>query len=341
MTIDILGEAYVKIADLLCSPDFADRVDRPHVKALAESIRDLALIHPPMVRQSDGKVAAGEDRIAAHCVLERDEVRVTLIGCSDEELEAIRAAENKHRRADVSADQLLAMVEDMTVTIGPLPDGFTVGPGEIQVVREPGRPKERRTEAIEAVADETGRSAEAVRKAVERAASKRAVASIEQWGTAQPEEWLAPIVAQRVALTNASDKIRAAMAELTRMQRKSPIDEDTSWRIHSELQAKASAIRMMRPACVCAWCKNRGDYVVECTACSGRGFLTEEQSAMVPEELKDPTRAMRGGTLILLYSAEDAVPLEPARGVIESYDLGACDERTAAAEADELADLFA
>lgn len=333
MTIDILGEAYVKIADLLCSPDFADRVDRPHVKALAESIRELVLIHPPMVRQSDGKVAAGEDRIAAHCVLERDEVRVTLIGCSDEELEAIRAAENKHRRADVSSEQLLAMVEETAA--------FEALEPPNDEPAKPGRPKERRTEAIEAVADETGRSPEAVRKAVERAASKRAVASIEQWGTEQPEEWLAPIVAQRVALTNASDKIRAAMAELTRMQRKSPIDEDTSWRIHSELQAKASAIRLMRPACVCAWCKNRGDHVVECTACSGRGFLTEEQAAMVPEELKDPTRAMRGGKLTLLYRADDPVPPEPARGVIESYDLGAVDERAVTAEDDDLTDLFA
>lgn len=317
MTIEIIGEQLVPIADLLCSPSFADRLKQPHVIALAESIRDTVLINPPMVRQSDGKVAAGEDRIAAHVILDREFVRATLIECDDDELEAIRKAENKHRRVELSAEELLARVEALGIE---LPGAEEFAPPMTQeaiesasqippVLREgPGRPKERRTVAIEAVAEDTGRSADAVRKAVERAKAKREVTSIELWGTEQPVEWLEPVLAQRVSLTGASDKLRAAMAELTRMQKKSPIDDKVSWELHEALQARAHLIRSLRPACVCAWCKNRGDYVADCTACGGRGFLTEEQLAMVPEELKNPNVVMRNGVSVPL-AQEAADPL--------------------------------
>ncbi len=322
MTIEIIGEQLVPIADLLCSPSFADRLKQPHVIALAESIRDTVLINPPMVRQSDGKVAAGEDRIAAHVILDREFVRATLIECDDDELEAIRKAENKHRRVELSAEELLARVEALGVAQAEpttisfstvLPDDSYPTRATLDAAREamregPGRPKERRTVAIEAVAEDTGRSADAVRKAVERAKAKREVTSIELWGTEQPAEWLEPVLAQRVSLTGASDKLRAAMAELTRMQKKSPIDDKVSWELHEALQARAHLIRSLRPACVCAWCKNRGDYVAECTACGGRGFLTEEQLVMVPEELKNPHVAMRDGVSVPL-AQEAADPL--------------------------------
>jgi hypothetical protein len=186
----------------------------------------------------------------------------------------------------------------------PMPD-FDLAPVE-PLRPAPGRPKETRTAAIEAVADETGRSTEAVRKAVERAAAKRALSSVEQWGTEQPGEWLEPVLAQRLALTDASDKIRAAMAALTRMQKKSPIDDALSWKLHEDLQARAHSIRMLRPACVCAWCKNRFEYVAECTACGGKGFLNEEQALAVPDELKTAHVAMRNGASVPLTFTQEA-----------------------------------
>lgn len=309
MTVEILGDAYVEIGNLVCSPGFEERTRKPHVAALAESIRDTVLIHAPMVRERDSQVVAGEDRVAAYCVLDRPEIRVTLVECSDEELEAIRAAENKFRRQDISAEELLARVEALAPTI-PAPGepvmeweaasatallddmGLTI---ERHPLTGPGRPKKARTVALEAVAEETGKSVESVRKATERAAAKRDKASIELWGTEQPTEWLDRVQAQRRLLTGASDKVTAAMASLTRLQTRSPIDDALSHELHLALQEKAHAIRALRPACVCAWCKNT---VPDCTACGGRGYLTESQAAMVPEELKAGSVVVVGGKVV-------------------------------------------
>lgn len=332
MTVEILGDAYVAIANLECSPGFEERTRKPHVIALAESIRDTVLINAPMVRERDSKVAAGEDRIAAYCVLDRPEIRVTLVECSDEELEAIRSAENKFRRSDISAEELLARVEAMapqasapceccqgeTVATDSGAECVICGwrqraPGDQAPLVGPGRPKKARTVAMEAVAAETGRSHESVRKATERAAARRDKASIELWGTEQPAEWLEPIQAQRRLLTGASDKVTAAMASLTRLQTRSPIDDALSHELHLALQEKAHAIRALRPACVCAWCKNT---VPDCTACGGRGYLTESQAAMVPEELKAGSVVVVGGKVASL--ASDWVVNDEAPGNAEA-----------------------
>jgi ParB-like chromosome segregation protein Spo0J len=87
-----------------------ERTKAPHVQALADSIKEVGLLHYPMLRQSDLRVIHGEDRIAAHYLSEIIDVPCTLVECSDEELLTIRKHENAHRR-DESAAELLARVE--------------------------------------------------------------------------------------------------------------------------------------------------------------------------------------------------------------------------------------
>jgi hypothetical protein len=110
--ITLIGQFSVEIDSM----DFDDpgafiaRTTSPHVLALWESIKEVGLLHHPMLRQSDLRVIHGEDRIAAHYAGGATEVACTLVECTDEELLTIRRHENAHRR-DESAAELLARVE--------------------------------------------------------------------------------------------------------------------------------------------------------------------------------------------------------------------------------------
>jgi hypothetical protein len=110
--ITLIGQFSVDIGHMdFDDPDaFIARTTSPHVLALWESIKEVGLLHHPMLRQSDLRVIHGEDRIAAHYAGGATEVACTLVECTDEELLTIRRHENAHRR-DESAAELLARVE--------------------------------------------------------------------------------------------------------------------------------------------------------------------------------------------------------------------------------------
>lgn len=299
--IEHLGEATLPISALLVSDGFSERLARPNVIKLSESIRELTLLQAPIVRASDSRVAAGEDRVAACCLLDLEELVCRLVECSDEELEAIRKAENDCRR-NVSADELLAMVEEEAeaqLTDAEAEAMIEAMSGTNSVTRgstaKPGRKKEKRTQAIEAVAAEVGRSTEAVRKATERAERKREAASIETWGREQPAGWLEQVSSVRAMMTEAAAKVQAAMAALTRVSDTGVLRPEVGLRLYADLKTEAHALRAARPSCVCAWCKNLPKVVKACTACHGRGYLSEEAAESVPEALKTPVAVMTGG----------------------------------------------
>jgi ParB-like chromosome segregation protein Spo0J len=291
MTIEIIGEAYLELGELVCSDGWAERLERKHVRELAENIKGLVLIHPPMVRSSDRVVIAGEDRVAACALNEETHVRVTLVECDDAELEAIRAAENRHRRSESGAELLQLLEEaEQAIAAPPAPEEAAE-----PVKRGRGRPKGSRNQAIERVAAETDRSVDAVRKAVDREERTRELATIELWGTTQPAEWLEPVLKRRAALTKAAEKLQAAMSTLTTLQKLAPISDQVSYSLHERLKEMAAELRGQRPACVCAWCKNEPALVEDCTACGGDGYLSQERAAMVPADLKSPAITVRRG----------------------------------------------
>lgn len=302
--IERCGEVLVPISSLVCGDGFEARLERPHVRALADSIKRLGgehpvngVIHHPVVRASDNKVGAGEDRIAAMCLLDQDNMLVSLVECSDEELEAMREAENKFRRNVVPAE-LLAMVESRAEELEA--DEFDIddhcGPEEStrridsakNMLAQPGRPMSPRGEAIREVAAEVGRSPDAVRKSAERAAKRAKAESFETWGTTQPKHWTERVSKLKRELENTADKLRAAMAALTRAEMVEKLPAEM-WQLHEQLKLAASRCKLQSPACVCAYCKNmtdRPEVGGACEACGGRGYLTAEQEALVPAELR-------------------------------------------------------
>jgi len=142
------------------------------------------------------------------------------------------------------------------------------------VKRGRGRPKGSKKAhalAVEAVAAEVGRTAEAVRKVEERIRIKKECAVLEDWGTTQPPEFLDPLLEARVAFTDAAAKVQAAMACLTRLGTASALRDGVLATSQESLRALAYQLRARRPAAVCAWCKNLSSMVGPCKACNGLG----------------------------------------------------------------------
>jgi hypothetical protein len=57
---------------------------------------------------------------------------------------------------------------------------------------------------------------------------------------------------------------------------------DAAQRIKSDLDQADAEIKFAKPYCVCVYCKNTGD----CTACKGKGWLTEQVYKAAPKGLK-------------------------------------------------------
>lgn len=392
MTIALQGLREVAIDNLIVSDEFPLRLERPHVRELADSIHELGCIHPPLARQEpDGAytVGPGEDRVAAHVLLGLPAVTVRLIACEDHELELLREAENRMRRKESPAE-LLEMVERLTAErdrareleasassdatalrdelseleakaggvavaamvrdntpLAPLVDGdYSVvlgDDGKFRVEqpdddglidedpppRKGGKPKTDRMRAVERVAAQTGRPVETVRKAVEREERRREKASIELWGREQPPEWLEPVLALRAAISGVYDRLKGAAGTLT----KTRLDLGDE---REALKTTARAIRSRRPAAVCAWCKNVDRYVVDCTACKGVGWISEEMLEQVPEALRDPRKAMVQGQevelewepLAIVATAQELADMSENNEHEEDLGLAAMDERS-------------
>lgn len=309
--MQVYGEQEVSIADLVCSDDFAARLERASVRAMADSIAKVGLIHPPLVRARDGAVGPGEDRIAAHVLLGRPTVVARLIECTDEELDAMREQENAVRRKE-SAAELAAMVAlhidapaDIGAATGPIVEMWDVAPpaelvAEVAAAverddrittRRRGRPRTPKNAAVAKVAGDTGRSPEAIRKALEREQARQQAGAVETWGRPQPEAWLEHVSDMRATLTEGADKLKITVARLKRSRTLGiPMDE-----LREQLREAGRAIRGARPAAVCAWCKNLPDLVGNCTACKGLGWISEELAEQIPEALRDPRQVMVQG----------------------------------------------
>lgn len=283
--ITILGEQIVDIERLVVSDDFADRLSAPRVQRLADSIDETTLIHPPMVRASDGVVVAGEDRVAAYCLRDRTTMPARLVECSDEAVAAMREAENAVRR-HLPPAELAARVEEVAQVVRAPEE-----PGS-----RPGRRKTARGRAVEQVAKEERRSPVAVRKAAERERKRQDGSRLELWGRPQPEAWLEQVGHARLEMTESAYRVQAALATCTRLKESgaAPLELE---RVREALVAAGALLRANRPSCVCGYCKNLPGIVAECIACAGRGYLTEAQAENMPGTLKEPSKVMVAGKL--------------------------------------------
>ncbi|WP_250518935.1 ParB/RepB/Spo0J family partition protein [Caballeronia sp. ATUFL_M1_KS5A] len=83
--------------------------------SLAESIREVGLVEPVVVRRVEGgyQLIAGERRLRAHKLLDLDEIKAAVIECSDEDMAVLSLVENVGREdlTDYEIGQSLRVVE--------------------------------------------------------------------------------------------------------------------------------------------------------------------------------------------------------------------------------------
>jgi N6-adenosine-specific RNA methylase IME4 len=138
------------------------RRDLGDVAALAESIRDIGLLHPPVVR-SDGALVAGARRLAACTLLGWSEVPVRIIDL--EQIVRGEFAENAHRKDFLPSEIAAIMRELEPVEKAAAAERMTLG--KISPGSEPGRARDK----VAAFAGKSGRTIEKI-KAVFDAAEK-------------------------------------------------------------------------------------------------------------------------------------------------------------------------
>ena len=299
--------------DLLkCSDSFESRLGKVHVAKLAESIRDTGLIHPPVVRATDFEVIAGEDRVAAHVLLNRDEVLVDLVECTDEEVEAIRAAENGHRRPH-TADEVAALVakleaekeavEEVETWVANEADDFANGltdrgpqsgvddePITTEEAWEhveefgvggngpakPGRPPTTHGTAVIEAAEKLEVSPSTVYKKLRDAA--RSGPPFETWGREANPKVVARAAESYRAITTICDILRKAHTKALRADKWGTLNAAIACDMESEIKAMIETLELKRPIALCPDCFAQDD---DCHICNGLGYVGSDQ-AMKP-----------------------------------------------------------
>lgn len=296
-----IEQTMIGIDLLRCSDSFEQRLGQFHVASLAESIRECGIIHPPVVRASDYQVIAGEDRIAAHVLLNRDEVLVDLVECTDEEVETIREHENLHRRSATPAE-VKALVEQLeeeaveeveTVVTG-IDFGFQdhlveatvdTGTGELLKVEtvKRGRPKTARGAAVEEAANKLGVTTNAVYKKLQQA--KKDGPPFETWGREVDPKLVADAAESYKSITHVVDKLNLAHQALLHCMKKAHVvDEDAAeWLV--EIADVIDNARAARPVGLCPYCKG---VAAKCHHCRDTKLLLSGRAHAVPPELKEP-----------------------------------------------------
>lgn len=149
------------------------------------------------------------------------------------------------------------------------------------------------------------------KKAAKRAQRALDRVSIETWGRTQPVPWTAATGELRRSLTMAANSIRAALSALSPLVGGAAVPGVDLVATYARLKGEAEALMRARPACVCAWCKNESALREGCAACSGHGYLSQENMGRVPEILKAPDIAMDRGR---------PVALEPVEAPVAEFD---------------------
>lgn len=284
-----IGIKTVSIA-LLSNPDeFMGRVDLPRIVERAGSIKDLGMLHEPIVRESDMRLLVGRDRVAALVKLEKKDAKVKLVECTDREAKLMEDTENLARRHDPQ-EQAEAMARMLALYT----EQEAAKPGKRDRAGRPLGSKTAKGKARDRLAAEVGVKPEAIRRREYRAKEKERGATIKQsdaglppiptdatillLGMDQPMAFLAQCKAIQEYLTEASGKVRGSQMILNQL-RSAELPKPAALvnRLYEDTHALAVELKASKPFALCGYCKNLAGVVDECNGCSCCGWVTEAQ----------------------------------------------------------------
>jgi flagellar biosynthesis GTPase FlhF len=308
-----LGPKTVSIKRLALEPEIVSRAKDPHVISLAKSVDKWGCLHRPWVRQSDMTVVFGRDRVSAHLALRRSKIEVEFVECTPEEARELADNENAHRRHDQKeqAEALKRLVADYTKAEEAKDKAKpprTTPTGE----KRRGRPKSARKRAIEKVAEETGRSPEALRQTIAKAekadSPETRKCPIKDFGIEMDQKFNGELSEIMQWVPKIRQHIVSAEGELTRLLNAgTSIPSGPLSRIKEELAHLLKDLALLVPYSVCPWCKGTAPYQDYCAACLKMGWVPREVFDQADKALKSesPLWVMDGGEMVRLEFAEE------------------------------------
>ncbi|MDX2253263.1 MAG: hypothetical protein NW202_13340 [Nitrospira sp.] len=296
-----IGPKDVRVDSLVLSSDFSKRLGKLHVNELADSLEQTGrLLQRIGVNQSDNAVIWGEDRVAAHMHLEREEIPAEIWDLTSMEVAMFRRVENVRRRYD-SAERDKSILELHEILEKMFASNGAVNPKEAatqelaaQIGTKPGsversmrKEKARRKEKTPPV--DTGPETDA----------PIVVEDFETFGVPMDADFAYGIRAIKQELKRVDQSCRDAQSGLTAAINAGGAPPARLKALQEEVHDIGAAIRNLMPHCICVYCKT----VVEtCGVCGGRNWNTVEQFHAAPEALRDwnQRRVMSNGKIVTM-----------------------------------------
>lgn len=279
-----IGEKVLPLARIILPGDIRQRTQAPHVQRLAKSLDELGPINCPTVRKDGSRyvLIAGRDRVAAHILLQRPEVRCVVVKCSDQEAIMVELAENAHRRNvdEAAMNELCRRIDE----------------AREKQLTEPDMPKSKKSRtyrAVDRIAREAGVDAKLLRREWRKRADK-----------AETEE-TKPI---EVKLHDIGMPLEAEFKEkIGQIQRRAMSARDFAVKAKSILHSMAflpvpnvhrkraedlaneliELCDKLFPAALCPYCKGVAGIQESCVPCHYQGWIPQALIEHVPDKFWD------------------------------------------------------
>lgn len=301
MSADLTYDGYklVALKNIVGPGDVKRRQATQDVKDLAESIRELGdePMHAITARKTKRgwEIIAGRDRYSALLLLKAQRTWVHVVThATPMGLVRAEAHENLRRRRD-DRGALLAALDKAEAAI----TGQASGKGDDEPQR--GRPATPRGEARRIIAESSGRSVEAVRKAEARAREREEGAEERAAGVTPPSSsppppidtrglplpgHMAPVAALVKTLGKLDQQLRQAKATTSDLSMYPELPPGVVEGIQRSLAEATARLRHETPAHLCPKCDGKSQPITGlfCGLCQERGWVTQAQLDAAPKD---------------------------------------------------------
>jgi ParB-like chromosome segregation protein Spo0J len=272
--------------------DLQDRLGRPHVRKLADSLadEDVGPLYLPLVDEDTLEVLDGGDRVAAHALLGHADIKVRLKKVTGRQRSKILLAGNAHRRHEPQRQRReLKRLYEFYLADEIAREAEGRADAHASAINRRGRPSTPQGRAAARAAAETGLKPNSVTQAMRRRKRmlKRlenvplysgellrheyhdATYTIDCLGVEPPEELEVQVAILKRRLWQAQLNIANSAAQL-----KKALDTGFGIREHHakawmrDAQELRSRLELLAPAMLCNACHGDG-----CEECAGRGWL--------------------------------------------------------------------
>lgn len=277
------GTTRIDQLDVRLHKSVKSRVKQKHIRERADSVEQWGVVYRPLVRQRDLLLVDGADRVATYLYLQKEEIEVEWVDCTDEEAHFIRRHANAQRRHDPD-EQAALLLEDLNAV-------------QVAVMNE--APWIRRS---------TARAASRRLLAESRGLTERTLASKEQYSSKRLEpkekpekgppvkelgmeldpEWAAQVHEVHGMMRSAASHLTKALTVLNKLNRSElPYPRARLQRLIAETKDLGAETRRAVPHSLCPYCKGIEQLQEKCSACGHQGFILDEQKEGIPARLWD------------------------------------------------------